>query len=251
MMPEVRKCNAIAGETEAKEVMNTLIFKEDEKGLNVNRDEETARLWVVQQLECNLVPVSVVNAIDDVCPPCMDMLESQYVVNRGIEPESHGSLTREAAFESHSLVNSDDVFELESLENRDGVFEAHALANVGGFVLNSFSSGDGSFESCSLVNEDSGPESVDEGYCKKLGENQGEEGGKGDEEILNVPLGLALENEQKFEVGVLKKMLYYLVKLPRPVDNSIWTRVRLAELQLNEKTERCNFIKAALQMKRV
>jgi len=56
-------------------------------------------------------------------------------------------------------------------------------------------------------------------------------------------------NEQMPEVDVPKKMLYCLVKIPRHLDNKIKAQIRLAQLQLDEKTQSRDFIRAAVQMK--
>lgn len=58
------------------------------------------------------------------------------------------------------------------------------------------------------------------------------------------------ENEQKPEADVTKKKLPCLVKIPRHLENKIRTQIRLAQLQLDEKTQSRDFIKAAKQMKR-
>ncbi|GLJ22703.1 hypothetical protein SUGI_0427600 [Cryptomeria japonica] len=57
-------------------------------------------------------------------------------------------------------------------------------------------------------------------------------------------------NVQKREAEVPKKTFYCLAKIPRHVDNKIKVQIRLAQLQLDEKTQSRDFIKAAIQMKR-
>ena len=58
-------------------------------------------------------------------------------------------------------------------------------------------------------------------------------------------------NEQKPEAEVPKKLFYCLVRIPRHVDNKIRAQIRLAQLQLDNKTQSRDFIRAAIQMKRV
>eukprot|EP00249_Psilotum_nudum_P003500 c16915_g1_i1 orf=602-3316(-) len=48
----------------------------------------------------------------------------------------------------------------------------------------------------------------------------------------------------------LSKKTFYLIKIPKPVDNKLKSRIRLTELQLNDTTARRDCIQAALRLKK-
>nr|DAD41903.1 TPA_asm: hypothetical protein HUJ06_016226 [Nelumbo nucifera] len=57
-------------------------------------------------------------------------------------------------------------------------------------------------------------------------------------------------DEQKVEAEVGKRPFHFLIKVPRHVDDKIKEQIRLAQLQVDEKTKNRDAIRAAIQVKR-
>ncbi|KAJ4963079.1 hypothetical protein NE237_023018 [Protea cynaroides] len=66
---------------------------------------------------------------------------------------------------------------------------------------------------------------------------------------LRVPL-LPLVDEQKVDAEVVKKPFHFLIKIPRYVDYKFKEQIRLAQLQVEERTQNRDAIRATIQMKR-
>ncbi|KAL3680096.1 hypothetical protein R1sor_023052 [Riccia sorocarpa] len=71
----------------------------------------------------------------------------------------------------------------------------------------------------------------------------------GDVGVLGPDLAQEKAPEQKAS-GTPERYYFWMVKIPRPVDNKGKAEIRMAELRLKEKTEKRDFINAAMQMKK-
>ncbi|KAJ4962310.1 hypothetical protein NE237_022249 [Protea cynaroides] len=78
------------------------------------------------------------------------------------------------------------------------------------------------------------------------------EGIQGNEGLQSSPEGstVATVDEQKVDAEVVKKPFHFLIKIPRYVDNKFKEQIRLAQLQVEERTQNRDAIRATIQMKR-
>ncbi|KAJ4975053.1 hypothetical protein NE237_008227 [Protea cynaroides] len=61
---------------------------------------------------------------------------------------------------------------------------------------------------------------------------------------------MALTGQQKVDAEVVKKPFHFLIKIPRYVDYKFKEQIRLAQLQVEERTQNRDAIRATIQMKR-
>eukprot|EP00252_Welwitschia_mirabilis_P009318 TRINITY_DN2182_c0_g1_i1.p1 TRINITY_DN2182_c0_g1~~TRINITY_DN2182_c0_g1_i1.p1 ORF type:complete len:1119 (-),score=359.50 TRINITY_DN2182_c0_g1_i1:405-3761(-) len=57
-------------------------------------------------------------------------------------------------------------------------------------------------------------------------------------------------NSGKLQDGGLKKTVWNLVRIPRHIDNKLRADIRLAQIEVDDKTEKRDFIRTAIQLKR-
>ncbi|XP_043713260.1 uncharacterized protein LOC122661811 [Telopea speciosissima] len=101
-----------------------------------------------------------------------------------------------------------------------------------------------------------------EGMQSTIGENDGKlicqevdtEGIQGDKVLQSSPEAEGSTanavNEQKVDTEVVKKAFHFLIRIPRYIDDKLKEQIRLAQIQVEERTQSRDAIRATIQMKR-
>eukprot|EP01018_Ginkgo_biloba_P032158 Gb_21139 [translate_table: standard] len=177
-----------------------------------------------------------------------DKLQVQCLVNGDSNPEASFDADDDKDLESQCLNGDNGIVtrdmdeeEVEEVDGKEEILELECDSCIEKNIDVVLDAADEKTEACNSTQESNEQEAitVDSDWVSTVAP-----------EPSNGLLGPSSGTEQKPEPEFPKKMVYCLVKIPRHVDNKIKAQIRLAQLQLNEKTERRDFIRAALQMKR-